>query len=86
MYVIQLKIPFSGKSILPRVGADIIRSPETEKLRTKRENILTRLEAVVGDTPSWNNHKYCYTLDNLTPEQITEIESWEYVRHVKEVT
>ncbi len=86
MYVIQLKVPFAGRAILPRLDANIVRSPETEKLRTKRENVLTRLEAVVGATPSWDSRKYCYTMDNLTPEQITEIESWEYVRHVKEVT
>lgn len=86
MYVIQLKKPFNGKSILPGLGVNIIGSPETEKLRTKRENVKTRLEAIVGVEPSWNQRTYCYTMENLTPEQVTEIESWEYVRHVKEVT
>jgi hypothetical protein len=84
MYKVQLKVPFAGASILPGVGYDILKSPETEKLRTKRENVATRLEAVTGKVPTWHKREYCYRIE-LTPEEVTEISSWEYVRHVKEI-
>lgn len=83
MYKVQLKVPFSG-AILPGVGLDIIKSHETEKLRTKRQNMATRLEAVTGKVPTWHKREYCYRID-LTPEQVVEVSSWEYVRHVKEI-
>lgn len=84
MYKVQLKIPFSGSSILPGLGYDIIKSPETEKLRTKRENVATRLEAITGKVPTWYPREYCYRIE-LTEQQAEEIGKWEYVRHVKEL-
>lgn len=82
-YKIQLKKPFAGHVILPGLGDSIISTPETEKLRTKRQNILTRLKAAISATPDWNQRGYYYTME-LTPEQVIEVSSWEYVRHVKE--
>ena len=84
MYKVQLKVPFSGASILPGVGYDIIKSPETEKLRTKRENVATRLEAITGNKPTWHPREYCYQIE-LSTQQVEEVESWEYVRHVKAI-
>jgi hypothetical protein len=84
MHKVQLKIPFTGAAILPGVGADIIKAPETEKLRTKRQNVATRLEAVTGKVPTWHQREYCYRIE-LTPEQVEEVGAWTYVRHVKEI-
>jgi hypothetical protein len=83
-YKIQLKKPFAGHAILPGLGAGIIPAPETEKLRTKRQNVLTRLEAIIGRTPIWNQRGYYYTMEDLTPEEVVEVNSWEYVRSVRE--
>lgn len=82
MHKIQLKVPFNGSSVLPGVGLNIIKSPETEKLRTKRENVATRLQALTGLSPTWHPREYCYRI-SLTSHQVTEIEKWEYIRHVK---
>jgi len=83
-YKIQLKVPFAGHTILPGLGASIIPASETEKLRTKRQNVLTRLEAVTGNTPDWNQRGYYYTIE-MSPEQAAEVETWEYVRSIREV-
>jgi hypothetical protein len=84
MYIIQLKVPFAGHAILPRLGGNILTSPETDKLRTKRENVGTRLEAITGKKPEWNKRKYQYTAE-LTDTQVEEVKGWEYVRSVKKV-